>query len=313
MLAELRDRLFERIDGNQRWVLTLLDPNHPVASTHPLHLDRLTGRQPVPEILAIPRDDRMSDPDSHPRLLVLRRPEDRGHPDAELLELTMDCALKRRLSINGAYVCGWLVVGVPPEEIASQIRRSCILIDAAAGRRKVVPLFEPHRMALASRLAPPQWLARWLGAICSWFLIDACGQLKEIQPGLHEAQTTDSPDHEFWRAQSRVKQAREVLLAMVKAEQVLPVDCEIRIDASLQAAYREGLSDTEDIIFFATNHMTLSSGWHSHPAIRACIASARSGQMALTHSMTSLPDKVLEELSNSNSDLATRRSVPRSS
>lgn len=313
MLSELRDQIYGRIDGTERWVLTLLDPNHPVASTHPLHIDRLTKRQPVPEILAVPRDDRMSDPGSHPRLLVLRRPGDRGYRDEELLKLTLDCAGRRRLSINGAYVCGWLVADASPQEITSQIRRNCIVNDVASGRRKVVPLFEPHRLVLASRTAPPQWLARWLGAISSWFLVDACGQLLEIRPELHDARESMSPDPGVWHAQSRVKLAREVLLAMVKAGQMVPADCEVRIDTSLQAAYREGLSDPEDVIFFATNHMVLPERWHAHPAIRACIARALSGETALTDSVVSLRDEVLEELSASAPVRATGLSVSGSS
>ena len=311
MLGQLRDCLFERIDGcPARSVLALLDPNHPVASTHPLHVDRLTKRSVTPELLVVPRDDRMSDPDSHPRLLVLRRPEDRGYRDEDLLALTLACAQQRRLSINGAYICGWLVTDAPPDEIALQIRRNIIVDDTSARRRRVVPLFEPHRLVLASHLASPQWLNRWLGAVSSWFLIDACGQLREMRPALHDAaQAIVSPGPDFWHAQSRIKQAREVLLAMVKAEQMVPVDCEIRIDFSLQAAYREGLSEVEDVIFFAANHMVLPARWHMHPAVRTCIASAVSGKAALTDSIASLRDDALEELSLVDPGQATQRNL----
>lgn len=311
MHAQLRDRLFERTDDcPDRSVLVLLDPNHPVAPTHPLHVDRLKKRPLVPELLVVPRDDRMSYPDSHPRLLVLRKPEDRGYPDEELLKLTLDCAQQRRSSINGAYVCGWLVVDAPPDEVASLIRRSIIVNDTSAHRRGVVPLFEPHRLLLASHFASPQWLSRWLGVISSWFLIDACGQLREIRPALRDAvQDVVSPSPDFWFAQARVKQAREVLLALIKADQMVPVDCEIAIDLSLQAAYREGLNEAEDVIFFAVNHMVLPARWHTHPAVRACIASAVSGEAALTDSITSLRDDVLEELSLVDPGQATHRSL----
>lgn len=314
MHAQLRDRLFERTDDcPDRSVLILLDPNHPVASTHPLHVSQLKKRPLEPELLVVPRDDRMSDPDSYPRLLVLRKPDDRGCPDEELLKLTLDCAQQRRSSINGAYVCGWLVVDAPADEVASQIRRSIIIYDTSARRRGVVPLFEPHRLLLASHFASPQWLSHWLGVISSWLLIDACGQLREIRPALRDAvQDVVSPGPDFWLAQARVKQAREVLLALVKAEQMVPVDCEIAIDLSLQAAYREGLSEAEDVIFFAVNHMVLPPRWHAHPAVRACIASAVSGEAALTDSITSLRDDVLEELSLVDPGQATHRSLQRS-
>lgn len=311
MLGELHDRIFKRIDGcPERSVLVLLDLSHPVASTHPLHIDQLKKRQVTPELFIVPRDDRMLDPDSHPRLLVLRKQEDRGYRDEELLSLTLGCAQKRRLSINGSYVCGWLVADAPPNEIASQIRRNIVVNDASARRRRVVPLFEPHRLVLASHLAPSQWFSRWLGSISSWFLVDVYGQLREMRPILHNmVQERSSPNPDFWLAQSRVKQAREVLLAMVKSGQIIPVDCEIRIDLSLQAAYREGLSETEDVIFFAVNHMMLPPGWLAHPAVRACIASAVSGEMTLTDSITSLRDEVLEELSLADHVEATQRNI----
>lgn len=312
MLGKLRDRLFERVDEcPQRSVLALLDPNHPVAPTHPLHFDRLTKRPSTPELLVVPRDDRMSDPTSHSQLLVLRGPEDHGYQDEELLTLTLDCAQQRRLSINGAYVCGWLVTNAPPDEIASQIRRNTIVNDASARRRRIVPLFEPHRMVLASHLASQQWLNCWLGKnISSWFLIDTSGQLREMRPVLHDAaHAVASPNPDFWHAQSRVQQAREVLVTMVKAGQMIPVDCEIKIDLSLQAAYRVGLSEIEDVIFFAANHMVLPSRWHTHPSIRTCIASALSGESALTDSIASLRDDVLEELSLTGPGEASQRSV----
>lgn len=299
MLAQLRDRLFERIDsGAGTSVLVLLDPNHPVSSTHPLHVDQLARREILPQIVAVQREDRISDPAAHPRLLVLRGPGDRGYPDEDLLVLTMDCAQKRRLSINGAYVCGWLVTDSRPEEVASQIRRNIVVNDTSVRRHRVVPLFEPHRMVLASQLASPQWISRWLGCIRSWLLIDACGQLREMHPVPYEAGSgVELPGPAFWQAQSRVKQAREVLLSMAKAGQMVPVDCEIRIDQALQAAYSTGLDDTEDVIFFAANHMMLPAGWHMHRAASACIANAVSGEQSLADGMASLSDAVLDELS----------------
>lgn len=311
MLRQLRDRLFERTDENpNRSVLALLDLNHPVASTHPLHIDRLTKRSIMSELLIVPRDDRMSDPDSHPRLLVLRTPEDRGWRDEDLLALTLDCAQQRTLSINGAYICGWLVTDVPADEIAAQIRRSIVVSDRSVPRLKVVPLFEPHRLVLTSHLAPTQWLNGWLGGISSWFLIDTSGQLREVRHTPHEAMPAYLPPNtEFWRAQFRVKQARQVLLAMVKAKQMVPTDCEIEIDLSLQAAYRKGLSEAEDVIFFAANHMVLPARWHMHPAISACIAGAIAGDATLTDSIASLRDDVLEELSLADYGEVTRRSI----
>src|SRR5690606_12044787 len=115
-------------------------------------------------------------------------------------------AQQRRLSINGTYVCGWLVVHAPAQEIALQLKRGIAINDASVRKRRVVPLFEPHRLVLASRLASPQWLNRWLGSISSWFLVDACGQLKELRPAPYDAaEVVAPPGVEFWQAQARVK------------------------------------------------------------------------------------------------------------
>lgn len=302
MLSDLRDRLFDRIDGRpDKAVVAFMDTNRPVAPENELHPNRLANRVPAPELVAVPREDYLSDESLHPRLLVLREAGDRGYRDESLLRLTLDCAQRRRTSINGAYVCGWLIIDAPVGEVAAQLRRSLVVNDAFADKRRVVPLFEPHRMVLASQMASPQWLARWLGSISSWFLIDVCGQLREIRPVLHDVeQPGELPDAEFWKAQSRVPRARQVLLALTKAGQAIPVDCEFRIDQALRAACREGLSEAEDVIFFAVNHMTLEPEWHVHPAIRGCIEKAKSGEAMLTDSVTSLPDHVLNELAVSD-------------
>ncbi|MDH5823950.1 hypothetical protein QFW77_13280 [Luteimonas sp. RD2P54] len=135
--------------------------------------------------------------------------------------------------------------------------------------------------------------------------IDACGRLREFRSGPYDASAlTASLDPDFFQAQFRVKQAREVLLAMVKAESLIPVDCEIEIDLALQAAYQEGLTDREDVIFYAVNQVTLPETWRMHPATRACITGALSGKSTLVDSFTSLPDDVLEELSTPNSKCA---------
>lgn len=300
MLSELRNRLFERIDErpNSRSVLVLLDAHHPVGPSSQLHHTQLTKRAPLPELIAIPRDDFLSDVDLHPQLLVLRTPADRGYRDDALLDLTLACAMQRRVSINGAYVCGWLVTDAPLDIIAKQLQRNLVVRNGLTNRQGVLPLFEPHRMVLATHLAPQHWLSAWLGDISSWFLIDACGQIQEVRPSIRDAtQLVKAPDIAFWQAQNRVPRAREALLAMVKSEQMIPIDCEIKLDQALQVAYRQGLDDVEDVIFFTANHMILAPHWFQHPVIHECIEQARSEKARLTDSMSVLPDSVLDELS----------------
>lgn len=302
MLSQLRDRLFSRLDETPgRYVLVLLDLNHPVALSHPLHIAQLEQRPIKPELHIVPRNDRTQDFDAHPRLLVLRRPHDLGYPDEALLALTLECALERRTSINGAYVCGWLVAQALPAQIAEMISTRILLNDLASYQRRVLPLFEPHRLVLASHLAPGPWLKKWFNAIDSWFLIDVSGRLRDMCPDADEQEPLliSPPGRDFWQAQSRVRRAREVLLAMVKSDQPIVFDSERKIDDALQEAERVGLVQTDDVIFFALNHMILPRQWHMHPAIRACIDSAVSGSAGLAERMSMLPDDILRDMSHS--------------
>ncbi|RPE75866.1 hypothetical protein [Vulcaniibacterium tengchongense] len=298
MLDELRERLIECIEARPgSRVLALLDPNHPVASYHELHIERIAKRPSRPVLTAVARDDLLSEPSLHPRLLTLRTPRDRGYPDEALLESTLECARQRSVSINGAYVCGWLVADAPETEVAAQLKRGMVMSDPSSRKRKVLALFEPHRLMLARHLAPASWLSRWLGVVHSWFLVDGRGQLQELKPALHDAShTSDLPGADFWLAQARVRRAREVLLTLAKAGQAIPSDCEIKADDALRAAYGQGLSEIEDVIFFAANQMLLRPGWHAHPAVAACIDAARKGDAALTDGLTALPDHVLDQL-----------------
>ncbi|KRB04221.1 hypothetical protein ASD86_17985 [Lysobacter sp. Root690] len=241
--------------------------------------------------------------------MLLRSPRDRGYVDEALLDITWNGAQRRRASINGAYVCGWLVTQASLKETAAQLRANTLMHDPLRRKQKVLPLFEPHRMALAIHLAPSQWLSRWMGGISSWLFVDACGQLREVTPTPVEA-TAASVEltHEFWAAQGRLRRAREVLMALVKAEHMIPVDCEIKIDQALSLAYSQGLIETEDVIFFALNQLTLSKRWYLHPSVSDCLARARAGDQALAEGVEALSDEVLDELVEGGDSIATRNS-----
>lgn len=298
MSEQLRERLFQKIDARPgSSVMALLDPNHPVAAHDDLHLERVEKRESRPTLTVVQRPDYAHDLGICPRLLLLRSPGDCGYQDGALLDLTWECAQRRKASINGAYVCAWLVSDLSTEKIAAQLDRNMVVRGGRQQPRKVLPLFEPHRMALAAHLAPSSWLSNWLGGISSWMFVDACGQLQEVQSSVRDvAQVPVAPGADFWVAQSRVRRAREVLLALIKAGHMVPTGVEAKLDLALQLAYANGLSQLEDVIFFAVNQMTLSPHWSEHREAKACIELARSGEMALTDAMEGLPDGVLDDL-----------------
>lgn len=308
MSEQLRERLFQQIEAKPgSSIMALLDLNHPVAESDELHLQWLNKRQSKPELAVVRRHDYAHDHTICPRLMLLRSPRDRGYSDEALLDITWKNAQRRRISINGAYVCGWLVTQASLKETAAQLRSNTLMHDPLRRKQKVLPLFEPHRMALAMHLAPPQWVSRWMGDISLWLFVDACGQLREVTSAPVDA--TAAPvelPNEFWAAQGRLRRAREVLMALAKAEHMVPVDCEIKIDQALSLAYAQGLIEIEDVIFFAMNQLTLSKRWYLHPSVTDCLARARAGDQSLADGIEALPDHVLDELVEGGDSIATR-------
>jgi hypothetical protein len=64
----------------------------------------------------------------------------------------------------------------------------------------------------------------------------------------------------------------------------------------LDRARKLGLSNLEDVFFFALNSVTLSDFWHEHPQARRCIERCRKEAVRLSALMEELPHGVLEEI-----------------
>jgi hypothetical protein len=64
----------------------------------------------------------------------------------------------------------------------------------------------------------------------------------------------------------------------------------------LDKARQMGLSNLEDVFFFALNSVTLSDFWHEHPAARRCIHRCRSEGVRLSALMDELSHTTLEEI-----------------
>jgi len=304
---QLRAVLFQLREVNPgSYVHLLLDGNHPCADDDELHITRLKKRDIPAEAVLVPRADFAHDPAICPALVTLYSPGDRGYPDDALLDLSIAHAWYRRDSINGSYVCGWLVSESSAHQVAKHLAPACELFDLTRGCRRVLPLFEPHRLSLVVDAGRESFLRRWIGPISHWMWLDMKGDLRSLAAS-DLADGVPGKDHlsqRHWQAQQRVANARVVAVAMADAGHTLPVYPETTIDASLQRAAALGLQRTEDLVFFALNDFSFSPAWTSHPAAANAIRQALQGERTLSELMCRLTDDTLEEIA------ATREAGP---
>lgn len=301
---DLREHLWSLMEEHGApWVYALLDCNHPVAPDNPLHPARLKGRLPAAELAPILRPDRRSSPDTSPQLLVLRAPYCSGWVDEDLLKLTLTCALAKRTSINGAYVCGWLVAADPPLQMAQQVAQS-MLWRSPSSQRYVLPWFEPYRWTmLADSPTFRAKLHQTVTGLRSWSWINCAGHLCEQPQSVHtaESRTSDSVvmDTDDWHGQQRVGLARQVLLALQKADAPLLRETEKFIDTALKGAESNGLKHLEDILCFAVQCVLMGPHWYRAPQARVCIQHANQGDTLLADSLDALDDKTIERIMDS--------------
>ncbi|UIN21241.1 hypothetical protein [Herbaspirillum frisingense] len=296
---QLRAVLFQLREVHPRsHVYLLLDGNHPCTEDNALHTTRLAKREIAASAVTVPRADFVHDPAICPVLVTLFSPNDRGYPDELLLDLSIADAWRRRASVNGSYVCGWLVSESPAHELAKHLAHACELFDVLRGCRRVLPLFEPHRLSLVVDAGRDGFLRRWLGPVSHWLWLDLGGQLRSLAAN---ELTADRPGTEHlsqldWQAQQRVANARMVALALADTGNMLPIKPEAAIDAALRRAVARGLQRTEDLVFFALNDFSISTDWAEHPAVAHAIRQALVGERTLSELMCALSDATLEEI-----------------
>lgn len=298
MAQALRKQLWPHIDTDApRWVLALLDPNHPVAVHDALHVTRLAQRQPPVEWVPIRREDFLLSPDLWPQLLVLRAPGRSGWVDEPLFDLTVAHALARRTSINGAYVCGWLVTQRDPADIAKQMTRA-LQRRMSILQQRAFAWFEPHRWALLMASEHGHsWLRAAMAGVCNWSWIDLAGNLRETSfPERGEVPAAGVLTETDWARQQRVPQARQVVLALTKAGIDLPADAERHIDQALLQADALGLMLLEDRLCFAVHSIGIGPQWHRHPAAIACLERVERGDSTLADALDALDDETLHRI-----------------
>ncbi|MCE7525098.1 hypothetical protein [Alloalcanivorax xenomutans] len=295
----LHDRLSDALCRSPAYrAFVLLDPNHPVAAGHPLHIEQLENRAGE-ALTAIPRADASHDRSRWPRLLALSGTQGRSELDDALLSASWRCADERKASVHGAYVSGWIVSDASADTLADGIGQR--LVFSRGGKKVLLPLFEPYRLALAmSTLESALWTA-WLGRIRGWFFLDAAGRLRATGPMETERASRLPPPSgafpaAFWQAQDRVHQGQRVLNALMKSGAALPEEYEQRIHRALEKAEARGLRHKEDTEVYALNELTLFPDWHRHPAVQQCVADAAAGKGRLASLMAALPDSVRKAL-----------------
>lgn len=309
---ELRERLFAdwfavREAHPDHYIHVVLDPNHPVAHFDALHPDHLLKRQPTPNWKRIERPDLKHDPDICPLLITVFSPGDHGYPDEALLNETIDRALERCASVNGAYVCGWVATASDVSEAASRIAVQCVVANPLNGR-KVLPWFEPHRLALLTEDCADV-LDRMLEGFTRWWFVDAAGTVRRVSistvDAVLPAPVSVQRAHALWAAQERIADARRVLMGLRKAGLGIPERPEAVLDALIKLANDQGLRGQQDVILFVLNCLTLSSTWYEHPSIqRALHDISEGGEGSLADAIAAQSDVVLDEIASYGTEQA---------
>jgi hypothetical protein len=300
LVAGLRQNVYRCLETEPNLaVYALVDCNRPVPETHDLHPTAMGKREFVCLTHRVRRADLEHDLQACPLLLTLRPIGSNGYPDEELVDLLTNCAQERAASINGAFVAGWLLSSSGPSAIAEHLARASVMFDLSSGKRRALPYFEPHRMALihtATNASGKDVVSPLLGPIAHWFYVDAIG---ELQCASHSGESPTSGaalDLIAWQAQGRVHEARFVLMALVEAGAVIPRLPEQAIDRAVKSAHDQGLRELEDVVFFSLNCFTLASAWFAHPAARAAMRSALDNKTPLADCMRQLDDAELEAI-----------------
>jgi len=277
----------------------ILDPNHPVAPFDILHPSHLLARKPKVRWSRIERPDFQHDPGICPLVVTVFSPGDHGYPDEALLNETIDRAIERSASVNGAYVCGWVACAANAHELASQIAARCVVANPLTGRR-VLPWFEPHRLALITE-DNADILPSLLPLRTRWWFIDAAATVRSISAPETDAAQPASVQrlHALWAQHDRIADARRVLMALKKAEQRIPQRPETTLDGLVRLANEQGLGGQQDVIFFVLNCLTLSPAWYEHPSVQSILQDIREGgDDSLADAVAAQPDAVLNEIAS---------------
>lgn len=294
MIAGLRQNIYRLLESDrQLGVFALLDQNCPVPQDHPLHPQALVNREVRADLCPVNRRDRADDPEICPQLLTLRPAGANGYVDEGLFDLLLACAQERAASANGSYVAGWLLASVDPQAIAGHLERATVMLDLAQGKQRVLPFFEPHRLALlhaADDKAPRGIVSQLLGPIAHWFYIDAIGQLHCASRTTSAMAGAGKLSLSDWQRQARIPAIRMVLLALGRSETTVPLRPEFRIDQTIATAHGLGFTELEDLVFFSLNSFTVGHDWHEHPIAATTIRRSLADGVPLVECMQELSD-----------------------
>ena len=299
--AELRATLFnlrETRPGSH--IYLLLDNACPVSPEHPLHPAQLAQRPISRQRAQLFGDAPTQAREWQPVLVQLHRAGENGYVDEELIDFSLVTAAAQCTSINGAYVSAWIASDADSGELAAHLSRACRTFDASQGASRRIALYEPHRMALlADAPGEDAFLRAFLRPISLWVFVDAAGSLRTlnlVDRAPEAAPAAWRMSLSMSRTQGRVPLARLALLGAVKGGLPIPAHAETTLDGLLIEADRLGLTDAEDVVFFALNGLTLAPRWHAHPQALQCIAQSRDEGAPLAGLMAGLPDDVLDEI-----------------
>jgi hypothetical protein len=304
LAAQLRAQFFNvRETRPNSHIYLLLDNDFPVATDHPLHPEQLKSR-PAKRARAVVGTKESAAPlDWQPNLLQLYCSGERGYEDEQLIDISLEIALERCTSINGAFLAAWIASDLAPAKLAATIYANGEVFDLHVGRRHRLALYQPYRMALLlGDTGAQKFLDAYLKHIYFWGFVDAAGTLQTVtktdigaEPSVPAITRPHLPSAQG-QMQSRVNLARLVLLGINKAGHILPPKAEIVIDGWIVQAQKHGLTHAEDVLFYALNCLSLSPHWHSHPQAKGMIASSRAEGLSLAGLFAEQSDELLDEI-----------------
>lgn len=260
----------------------LVNALYPITQDSALHVENLTQHSP----LAVPRADFAHNPKICPQLVILAMPD--TAPNEDLLNVSIETALEE-IGCSKQTVCGWIVSKEGPLAIANTLAAHCIVREHADAPRQLLPMFEPHRLALLKLTAPNTWLDAWLGSITSWVLIDPSGQAQKITRSQTVAWDGLLP-LEAARGQRNAPASANLIETWRHSVQGLPADATQRALQEVLDAERAGLSTLEDKLVFGLSRLTIHPRFDQHPSVRIAIENAIKTQTPLAQGLEAIPD-----------------------
>jgi len=247
----------------------LIDALQPVEQGSTLHIAQLAQH----ETIAVPRADLGHSPHLCPQLVILAKPG--AEPHLDLLNAALETVYEEADNTK-RIVCGFLTSADGPIEVAHTLAAHCIVREHLEAPRRLIPLFEPHRLTLLHLTAPESWLNGWLGSISTLVYFDQSAQAQQLS--LRQSiEWNECLPADTAHAQFHAPAIASLLLAWRRAGNSLPPNATQRALEQIIDAETIGLNSHEDQLVFGLSRLTVHPRLERHPAVQTAIENAIQG------------------------------------